>query len=71
MCIPAIDTRFFWERDFSMNEGFSFERGQPANRGLHIHALATIGSRRTDKVRSAQAAGSRWIMAGSDGKFVA
>ncbi|MBR1143123.1 hypothetical protein [Bradyrhizobium sp. AUGA SZCCT0431] len=40
--MPAIDTRLFWGRDFSIDEGFNFERGQPANRSLHIHVLETI-----------------------------
>jgi hypothetical protein len=40
--MPAIDTRFFWERDFSIDEGFGFKRGQPANRGLRMHVLETI-----------------------------
>jgi hypothetical protein len=40
--MPAIDTRFFWERDFSIDEGFNFERSQPVNHSLHIHVLETI-----------------------------
>jgi hypothetical protein len=60
--MPAIDTRFFWERDFSIDEGFNFERGQSANYRFHIHVLETIDPRWTEEVRSAQAetAGNQW-----------
>ena len=42
ICMPAIDPRLFWERDFSINERFNYECGQPANRGSHIHAFEAI-----------------------------
>jgi hypothetical protein len=58
--MPAIDTRFFWERDFSMDEGFCFERGQPANRGLDIHVLETIDP---PLIRSTfSSACARWVL---------
>jgi hypothetical protein len=37
--MPAIDPRLFWERDFSINERFNYECGQPANR-LLIYTLS-------------------------------
>jgi hypothetical protein len=38
-----------------MDEGFNFERGQPANYRIHIHVLKTIDPRRTEEVHSVQA----------------